>query len=123
MSLEKLAVEDFDYDFVSSSDSGDLELINDNPSEKVKAENKKCYNVTTTVKVTNFENDSVNNGTGVGPFVPSLKVLVEGSFALREGSIAPVAGVGTNKNPPPPTLPFVSPVEITDAKQTKVSGE
>ena len=122
MAKEKLAVEDFDYDFVSGSDSGDLALVNDNPSEKVKAENKKCYNVTTTVKVTNFENDAVNAGTGAGPFIPSQKVLVEGSFALREGDIALVAGTGTNKTPPPAVLPFVSPVEITDAKQIKVSG-
>lgn len=120
MAKEFIAVEDFEYDFVSGSDSGDLSLVPNNPKDKVKINSKKVYTVTTAVQVTNFENATVNNGTGVGVFIPSTKVKVENEFVIRENAIALLSGVGTNKSAPPPTLPFTSPVEITDAKQTKV---
>jgi len=120
--MEYIAVEDFEYDFVNSGDSGDLSLATDNPKEKVKIGGKKTYTVSTTIQVENFENANVINGIGVGTFTPSLKVLIEGEYAIRENDIALVSGTGDNKSPPPTTLSFVTPVEITDAKQTKVRG-
>lgn len=123
MAKNFIAVEDFEYDFVSGGDSGDLSIASDNPKEKVKIGGKKTYTVSTTLQVENFENANVINGTGAGAFIPSQKVLIEGEFAIRENDIAILTGTGTNKNPPPTTLPFSTSVEITDAKQTKVRCE
>lgn len=120
MAKENIAVEGFDFDWVS--DSGDI-TVNESVSDKNKAEGKKIADNLTTFDVSNVETPIINNGTGVGVFVGSLKVKSEGNGVIRENDIAIVTGVGTNKSPPPPTLPFVSAIEITDAKQTKVKSE
>jgi hypothetical protein len=117
-----IAVEEFEYDFVSASDSGDLSLVPDSPNDKVKINGKKVYTVGTVPKVENFENNSVNNGVGAGPFIPAKKVKAGGEFVIRENDTAVLSGAGTNKNPPPPSLPFASTVQIDDAKQTKVKA-
>lgn len=123
MAKNFIAVEEFEYDFVSGSDSGDLSLNPDNPKSKVKIGGKKTYTVTTLIKVENFENANVINGTGAGAFIPSTKCKIENEFAIRENDIAICSGTGDNKTPPPATLPFVTSVKITDAKQTKAKTE
>ena len=125
MSRIPFAIDGMDFDFVSSSDSGDLTLTG-SPSTKVKKipEDKGVYKNTLGISVSNFENDNVNNGSGAGVFIStSLKNKAETLFILREGDLAVISGAGTNKNPPPASLPFASSVEITDAKQTKIKGE
>jgi len=120
MALKEIAVDGMDFDFVSGSDSGDLELVGD-PSLKVKAEGLGVYNSSLVVKVENFENANVIDGTGAGPFLSTSKAknLLP---SLRVGDIAVMVGTGTNKTPPPVVLPFSSAVEITDANQIKAKG-
>jgi hypothetical protein len=123
MALKEIAVDGMDFDFVSSSDSGDLTLTG-SPSIKVKAEDNGVYKNTLGISVSNFENDNVQAGSGAGVFVATgTKTKADGLLVLRVDDLAIIAGTGTNKNAPPPTLPFVTTVEITDANQTKVKGE
>ena len=120
---EFFAVDGMTIDFVSSSDSGDL-TITGSPSTKYKADGGGVYKNGTTVSVSNFENDNVQAGSGTGAFVAtSTKNKAEGQFVLRENDQAILSGTGTNKNPPPATLPFTSTIEITDPNNTKVRGE
>lgn len=120
---EFFAVDGMTIDFVSASDSGDL-TITGTPSTKYFADGGGVYSNGTTVSVSNFENDNVQNGTGAGAFVAtSTKNKTEGQFVLREGDTAIISGTGTNKNPPPATLPFITTIEITDPNNTKVRGE
>jgi hypothetical protein len=120
---EFFAVDGMTIDFVSSSDSGDL-TVTGSPSTKYYADGGGVYPNGTTVSVSNFENDNVQAGSGVGAFVAtSTKNKTEGQFVLREGDQATLSGTGDNKNPPPATLPFTSTVEITDPNNTKVKGE
>jgi hypothetical protein len=117
------AVDGMSIDFVSSSDSGDLSITG-TPSTKYKAEGNGVYQNGTTVSVSNFENDNVENGTGTGAFIAtSTKNKAEGLFVLREDDQSILSGSGDNKNPPPATLPFTSTIEITDSNNTKVRGE
>jgi hypothetical protein len=120
MPLLPVAVEEFDFDFVSGSDNGDLSTEGD-PVEKVKAEGKKVYNNSLVMKVENFENANVINGTGAGVSVGALKVKAGGLPVLRETDIFIVSGTGTSKTTGQPTA-FTTAVEITDAKQTKVKA-
>jgi hypothetical protein len=123
MASEFFAVDGMSIDFVSGSDSGDL-TITGNPSTKVKINSNGVYKTTTAVTVSNFENDSVNNGSGSGVFIATtIKNKAEGLFILRNGDLAILSGTGTNKNPPPASLPFTSTIEITDPNNTKVRGE
>jgi hypothetical protein len=117
------AVDGMTIDFVSGSDSGDL-VITGSPSTVDFADGGGVYPNGTTVSVSNFENDNVQNGTGSGALVAtSTKNRTEGQFILREDDQATLSGTGDNKNPPPATLPFTSTIEITDPNNTKAKGE
>ena len=120
MAKENIAVEGFDFDWVS--DSGDIS-VTENVSDKNKIGGEKIADSLTIFDVSDVETPNVEEGTGVGIFIGSLKVKSEGNGVIRENDIAIVTGVGKNKSAPPPTLPFVSAIEITDAKQTKVKAE
>jgi hypothetical protein len=115
-------VENMTVDFIDSNDSGNLS-ISSPASTKNKMSSKGTYDQATLISVSNFANNNVTNGTGSGVFsVFRSKNKTGGKFLVAEGDQATLSGTGTNKNPPPATLPFTSTVEITDGNQNKAKG-
>ena len=120
---EFLAVDGMTIDFVSPSDSGDLTIVTP-PSTKKFADGNGVYKNATIVNVANFENATLENGVGTGPFIAtSTSNLTEFLLDLRDGDLAIVSGTGKSKTSPFPTIPFTTTVEITDPNQSVWSGE
>lgn len=123
MAKKEIAVDGMTLEFVNPSDSGSLSIVT-SPSTKGKAENKEIYKGNVTVSVSGFENSSVSAGSGAGVLIPTtIKTKLENEFVLREEDTGTLTGTGTNKTPPPATLPFSTSIKISDAGQSKVLSE
>lgn len=122
MAQEFLAVDGMTIDFVSGNDNGDLTIVTP-PSTKKKADGNGVYKNATVVNVSNFENDTVQAGSGAGPFIAtSTKNLTEALLDLRDGDQAILSGTGTDKVSGNPA-PFTTTIEITDPNQSVWKGE
>jgi len=121
MALKDLSVTGMTFKFVNPAHSGTI-LITGIASSKVKAGGSFVYKTTLAISITAGSDGNITNATGAGVIIgTSLKVLVDNSAPLRKGDKSvPITMTGTNPSPPPPTLAYITVVEIDDPGQNKV---
>ena len=105
-----------------SGQSG-TKIILSSPSTKVKAGSIFCYKGTITVMITGGSNGTISNATGTGTITPTAtKTKAESQFVIRvDDESSEITMTGT-KTSPPYTGTYTTKVYISDAGQSKVSG-
>lgn len=101
--------------------SGGSFSISTPESTTVKADGKGVYkgSIAFTISGGTFSGNSIQSGSG-SIMGTSVKNKDGGVGVVLEGDSGPISGVFTNPAPPPPSLPFVGTVKVSDAGQSKV---
>ena len=131
MALEFLGVEGLTIDHSSGSPvSGGSFTITSLASLKMKIKAgilfKGVYRGVLAFTFTGGSHSSGTSGSALGAGTISFtatKNKIDTLFVLREGDSGTLIGTYVPPSVPPPTVPFTSNVEITDAGQSKVKGE
>jgi hypothetical protein len=107
--------------------TGGSATISNPPSTKVKAATKGVYKGTLSISWAGGYYGGVPAQTiltAMGTIsATSLKVKVENQAAVRQDDQGTLSGTYTNPSGSPPTLPFSTSMDISDAGQSKVQGE
>jgi len=124
MAKKDIAVVGMTFKFVNPAHSGTVTVVG-LASTKNKAGGAFIYKTTLAITISNGSDGNVTNATGAGTIIAtSTKALADNLPPLRKGDQSiPITMTGTNPSPPPPTLAYVTVVEIDDPGQNKVSSE
>ncbi len=125
--MELLAIEGLTISHSTGSPvTGGTFTVVSTPSTKVKITGSGVYSGTLSFNFIGGTHSSgtpgTANGSGTINFT-STKVRADGQFVLRNTDTGTLNGTYIPPSTPPPTVPFSSGVEISDAGQNKVSGE
>ena len=127
MSREFIAVEGLTIDHSSGSPvSGGTFTVTSSPSLKMNALGNGVYRGTLAFTFSGGTHSSGTPNSALGSGTISFtatKNKIDNLFVLRVGDTGSMTGTYVPPSTPPPTVPFTSNVEITDAGQDKVLGE
>lgn len=127
MSLKFLGVEGLTISHKAGSPvSGGTFTITSLPSTKYIPVGKGVYRGTLSFTFSGGTHSSGTPGTALGAGTidfTSIKNKADGQFVIRVDDSGSMTGTYVPPVTPPPTVPFTSDVEITNAGQDKVRGE
>ena len=127
MARKLLAVDGLTISHSSGSPvSGGSFTVTSLPSLKMNAESKGVYRGVLAFTFTGGTHSSGTPGSALGAGTinfTATKNKIDGQFVLRVDDAGSMTGTYIPPSVPPPTVPFSSDVEISDAGQSKVLGE